>query len=224
MIEKSSSISGTGATGATGTAAVKQTLVEDGTTFKGSLSSNCPIVVKGRIEGDVAAPSLNVSTSGSVHGTVKVTDLRSAGELSGDFESETVQLSGIVKDNTRLRAKSLEVRLAVPQGKMQVIFGECSLEVGDPLTKEDVIKAASQPPVEAKAEEPKPAEAAKTDAPPKAGKSETPAKSDTKATDVAGTGTGKSGGGGGSEPKGASVRPKDGKEEETNGAPAEATK
>jgi len=140
MIEKSSTI-GAGAA----TAAVKQTLVEEGTTFKGSLSSICPIVVKGRIEGDVAAPSLNVSTSGSVHGTVKVNELRSAGELSGDFESDTVTLSGVVKDNTRLRAKSLEVRLTVPNGKMQVLFGDCSLEVGDPLSKEDVIRQATQP-------------------------------------------------------------------------------
>ncbi|WP_394843751.1 polymer-forming cytoskeletal protein [Pendulispora brunnea] len=196
MIDKSSS-----AAGAPGTAAVKQTLVEEGTTFKGSLTSNCPIVVKGRIEGDVAAPSLNVSTSGSVSGSVKVTDLRSAGELSGDFESETVQLSGVVKDNTRLRAKSLEVRLAAPSGKMQVVFGECTLDVGEPLTKEEVIKAAAAPPVvEAKPAEPAP---------------------EAKADDKKGGKDKDKGGGDTTKP---SVHPKDGKEEGANGAPADATK
>ena len=203
MIEKSSTIGGPGAQ----PAAVKQTLVEEGTTFKGSLSSNCPIVVKGRVEGDVAAPSLNVSNSGSVHGTVKVNDLRSAGELSGDFESETVTLSGVVKDNTRLRAKSLEVRLAVPNGKMQVVFGDCSLEVGEPLTKEDVIKQATQPaqpPAEPSkdTQETKAADgkaATKSEAPPALGKND--GKNDAKG----------------------SVRPKD-KDEEVNGAAPEATK
>ena len=46
----------------------RKTLVEEGTQFKGSMSSDCPIEVKGRIEGDLAAPSLQVSPSGAVHG------------------------------------------------------------------------------------------------------------------------------------------------------------
>jgi len=201
MIEKSSAVGASNLAGASATAAVKQTLVEEGTTFKGSLTSNCLIVVKGRIEGDVAAPSLNVSPSGAVHGTVKVNDLRSAGELSGDFESETVQLSGVVKDNTRLRAKSLEVRLSVPNGKMQVLFGDCTLDVGDPLTKEDAIRQATQPtqPLSATAAEvAKDADTRETKAvDDKKGKSEAPpAKGDARA----------------------SVRPKDGKDEESNGA------
>ena len=142
MIERS----GGSGSGSGSAAAAKQTLVEEGTHFKGSLASNCPVVVRGKIEGDVAAPSLNVSASGSVHGTVKVTDLRSAGELLGDFEAETVQLSGVVKDKTKLRAKSLEVRLTASTGKMQVLFGDCTLDVGEPMTKEEAIRQATQSP------------------------------------------------------------------------------
>jgi cytoskeletal protein CcmA (bactofilin family) len=108
----------------------KRTLVEEGTQFKGSLSSDCPVEVKGRIEGDVSAPALAVSVSGAVHGKVKVGEIRSEGELAGEFDADTVQLSGTVRDNTTLRAKSLEVKLAPQNGKMQVIFGECELEVG----------------------------------------------------------------------------------------------
>lgn len=108
----------------------RKTLVEEGTHFKGSLSSDCPVEVKGRVEGDLSAPALSVSTSGSVHGKVKVGEMKSQGELAGEFDADVVQLSGTVKDNTVIRAKSLEVKLAPTNGKLQVIFGECELEVG----------------------------------------------------------------------------------------------
>jgi cytoskeletal protein CcmA (bactofilin family) len=108
----------------------RKTLVEEGTQFKGSLSSDCPIEVKGRIEGDLTAPALAVSASGAVHGKVKVGQIQSNGELAGEFDADVVQLSGTVKDNTVIRAKSLEVKLEPANGKMQVIFGECELEVG----------------------------------------------------------------------------------------------
>jgi len=116
---------------------VKKTLVEEGTEFKGSLASNCPVEVKGRIEGEVKAPVLNVSTSGAVRGKVKVNELRSEGELAGEFDADVVSLSGNVKDNTVIRAKSLEVKLAAGNGKMQVIFGECELDIGKDASKEE---------------------------------------------------------------------------------------
>jgi cytoskeletal protein CcmA (bactofilin family) len=116
-------------------ASERKTLVEEGTQFKGSLSSNCPVIVRGRIEGDVQAPSLTVSPTGSVHGKVKVDEIRSQGELAGEFDADVVQLSGTVKDNTVIRAKSLEVKLTPASGKMQVVFGDCTLDVGDPPTK-----------------------------------------------------------------------------------------
>jgi cytoskeletal protein CcmA (bactofilin family) len=108
----------------------RKTLVEEGTHFKGSLSSDCPIEVKGRVEGDLTAPALAVSASGAVHGKVKVGEMKSQGELAGEFDADVVQLSGTVKDSTIIRAKSLEVKLVPANGKMQVIFGECELEVG----------------------------------------------------------------------------------------------
>ena len=118
----------------------RKTLVEEGTQFKGSLSSDCPIEVKGRIEGDLTAPALSVSTSGAVHGKVKVGEMKSQGELAGEFDADVVQLSGSVKDATIIRAKSLEVKLAPPSGKLQVIFGECELEVGSEQVAKDVPK------------------------------------------------------------------------------------
>jgi cytoskeletal protein CcmA (bactofilin family) len=140
-----------------------RTLVEEGTQFKGSLSSKCPIEVKGRVEGDLQAPSLTVSSTGAVHGKVKVAELLSEGEIAGEFDADLVRLSGVVKDNTVLRAKSLEVKLTPANGRMQVIFGECALEVGEAPTREAAVPKDA----------PRTEKAEKTEAVVKAEKSET---------------------------------------------------
>lgn len=116
----------------------KKTLVEEGTEFKGSLTSKCPVEVRGKVDGDLAAPSLDVSTTGSVSGKVKVDRLVSQGEIAGEFDAEAVNLSGTVKDNTVIRAKTLEVKLApaTEGNRLQVIFGEVALDVGDAPSKE----------------------------------------------------------------------------------------
>ena len=117
----------------------KKTLIEEGTRFKGSLSSSCAVVVRGSVDGDLSAPSLTVSPSGAVHGTVKVGEMKSEGELAGEFDADTVLLAGSVKDNTVIRAKSLEVKLQPANGKMQVIFGECALDVGEPIPRDAAV-------------------------------------------------------------------------------------
>jgi cytoskeletal protein CcmA (bactofilin family) len=126
----------------------RKTLVEEGTQFKGSLTSDCPIEVKGRVEGDLQAPSLSVSATGAVHGKVRVAELFSEGEIAGEFDADLVRLSGVVKDNTVVRAKSLEVKLSPPGGRMQVIFGECALEVGDAPTRETAVAKDAEAPRE----------------------------------------------------------------------------
>jgi cytoskeletal protein CcmA (bactofilin family) len=124
----------------------KHTLVEEGTEFKGTMSSNCPIVVMGKIEGDIAGPVIHVTPSGVVAGVVKVKDLHSAGELAGEVEAETVQISGRVRDRTVIRARSLEVSLSVTKGGMQVVFGETELAIGDEPNKEAAIASAMAAP------------------------------------------------------------------------------
>jgi hypothetical protein len=69
--------------------------------------------------------------------------MRSEGELAGEFDADTVHLAGSVKDNTVIRAKSLEVKLQPAQGKMQVIFGECALDVGEPVARDAAVSAAT---------------------------------------------------------------------------------
>lgn len=109
----------------------KQTVVEEGTEIEGAVRSKCPITVSGAVKGELNAPSLTVSTSGSVKGQVKVTMLRSEGEIAGQIDAESVHLSGKVSDNTAIRAASLEVKLAQDGGKLNVTFGNVELNVGD---------------------------------------------------------------------------------------------
>lgn len=125
----------------------KHTLIEEGTEFKGSLSSNCPIVVVGKIEGDVTGPMIHIAASGVVAGKVNVKQLRSEGELAGEVEADVVQIAGTVRDKTRIRARSLEVTLNTKKG-MEVVFGECELAIGDEPDKQAAIAAATAPPAE----------------------------------------------------------------------------
>ncbi len=136
----------------------KHTLVEEGTEFKGSLSSKCPIVVMGKVEGEVSGPVIHVTTSGVIAGNVKVKELQSAGEVAGEVEAEAVQISGKVRDKTVIRAKSLEVSLTASKGGMEVVFGECELSVGDEPNKEAAIAAATASPDSAPTPEPAKAE------------------------------------------------------------------
>ncbi len=124
-------------------APARHTVVEEGTEFKGALTSSCPIDVRGKIEGDITTPSLTVSSTGAVHGRAKVGAVRSEGELSGEFDAESVELAGKVKDNTVIRARSLSVKLGSGEGKvLQVIFGECELSIGDEPTEMDAVEPA----------------------------------------------------------------------------------
>ncbi len=127
----------------------KHTLVEEGTEFTGKMTSNCPIVVMGKVEGEVAGPSVHVTSSGVIAGTVKVKDLRSEGEVAGDVEAESVRLSGRVRDRTVIRARTLEVALTADKGAMQVQFGDCELAVGDAPDKEAAVAAATAAPAAA---------------------------------------------------------------------------
>jgi cytoskeletal protein CcmA (bactofilin family) len=119
----------------------KQTLVEEGTELKGTLKSSCQVVVNGKIDGQIEAPALTITTSGAVLGTVRAQKLRSEGTLAGDIDADDVYLSGTVKSNTMIRAKKLEVKLGADRGKLEVSFGECMVEVG-----EDPARAAEAKP------------------------------------------------------------------------------
>jgi cytoskeletal protein CcmA (bactofilin family) len=132
----------------------RQTTVEEGTQFKGTLSSTCPVVVRGVLDGDIKAPSLTVASSGMVTGNVRAQSIRSEGVLAGNVDADEVSLSGSVRSDTVIRARSLEVKLKGDKHKLEVTFGECILEVGD----DPALEAAKEP-------QPYAAEARPADAP-----------------------------------------------------------
>jgi cytoskeletal protein CcmA (bactofilin family) len=114
----------------------KQTLIEQGTEFKGTMKSTCPVVVNGRVEGELSAPELDVTTTGTVRGNIKADRLSSRGTLSGNIDAGDLFLSGSVGSKTVIKAKNLEVKLAPDQGRMELTIGECTLDVGDEPTRE----------------------------------------------------------------------------------------
>lgn len=117
----------------------KQTVVEEGTEFKGTIKSSCAVVINGTIDGDVDAPEVTVTRSGSIAGAVKATKLRSQGTLSGKVEATDVFLSGVVRSNTAIKAKRLEAKLGSDSAQIEVTFGECALEVGDAVADATVV-------------------------------------------------------------------------------------
>jgi len=140
----------------------KQTTVEEGTEFKGTLRSNCQVVVRGVVDGDLTAPSVMVSNTGTVVGNVKADCIRSEGVLAGRVDAEDVYLSGSVRSVTVIRARTLEVKLQRENGKLEVTFGECILDVGDDPRAEVPDAARTQ------AQESEPTPRARRTAPPPA--------------------------------------------------------
>jgi cytoskeletal protein CcmA (bactofilin family) len=121
----------------------KRTLIEEGTELKGTLTSSCPVVVLGRLEGQMTGPSVDVAETGVLSGRAKVKELRSRGELAGEFEADNVELSGRVHDKTIIRARSLEVKLQRSDGRLELMFGECELAVGDEPDKAAAVREAT---------------------------------------------------------------------------------
>jgi hypothetical protein len=123
----------------------KKTIIEEGTAFKGTLSANCAVVVRGQVEGEITGPSLDVAESGTVDGQVKVTELRSKGELTGTFEADDVILCGRVRDETVIIAKTLEVvppKSGTGTAALAVELFDCELQIGEVPAKEAALREA----------------------------------------------------------------------------------
>jgi cytoskeletal protein CcmA (bactofilin family) len=117
-----------------------ESVIAEGTSCKGVITSDCPLTVSGAIDGELTAPAAVVTASGRLHGKIRVEQLTSEGQVAGDIEAHTLKLSGQVNDQTRIRAQSLEVQLDSSGGnQLQVSFGAATLEVGpDPSDDEPV--------------------------------------------------------------------------------------
>jgi cytoskeletal protein CcmA (bactofilin family) len=114
-------------------------LVDEGTELKGNIKSSCAVVVNGTVDGEIDAPEITITKSGSVLGSIKAKKLRSQGTLSGNVEADDVFLSGSIRSNTVIKAKSLEAKLGSERGQLEVTFGECKLEVGDSAHDHEIV-------------------------------------------------------------------------------------
>jgi len=126
----------------------KVTTVEAESEFKGTLTSKCPVLVHGTVDGQVNTPELTVTDTGLVVGHVTARELRSSGVLQGHLTAETMYISGTVRDNTVIRARSLEVNPSRLTDPLHVVFGDCVLEVGDEPAvgvREPLDRAAERP-------------------------------------------------------------------------------
>jgi len=111
------------------------TIIAKGTRFDGAVKSDCDVLLGGRLEGEISAPSLTVEASGCVAGRVEVTTLKSDGEISGQVIAENVTLAGRVGNQTVILANTLEVKICQPDEGLQVSFGDCELQVGQNATR-----------------------------------------------------------------------------------------
>ncbi|MBL4683862.1 MAG: polymer-forming cytoskeletal protein [Nannocystaceae bacterium] len=109
----------------------KQTLVEEGTEFSGTLRATCKVVVRGEVKGELEAPAVEIADTGSVTGTLRAKTVRSLGTLAGVVEVDDIFVAGKVLSETVIRAKTLEVKLAAQEGHLELTFGDCVLEVGE---------------------------------------------------------------------------------------------
>jgi len=102
--------------------AEKRTIVEEGTELKGSITSTCPIVVQGSIDGEVSGPSVEVSATGTIAGRIKTGTLTSKGRIAGELDVDVAQLSGTVANKTVVRAGTLDLKITNPNGKVELKF------------------------------------------------------------------------------------------------------
>jgi cytoskeletal protein CcmA (bactofilin family) len=121
----------------------KRTLIDEGTELKGSVKSTCPVVVMGRIEGDVSGPSVEIAEKGTVIGKVKALQFASHGDMYGEIEAESVELSGKIRDGTVIRARSLDIKVNRQGPREPIQFGDCELFIGDEPDKAAAIARAS---------------------------------------------------------------------------------
>ncbi len=117
----------------------KKTVIEEGSELRGGLTSTTTIMVRGKIDGEIKGPALEVMASGVVTGKIKVGELRAHGELGGDIEADTVELGGRIHDKTIITARSIEVAAGAAT---PTVFGACELAIGDAPNKATAVTAA----------------------------------------------------------------------------------
>ena len=100
------------------------TIVEEGTDFRGEFTSRCPVIVHGRIEGDVKAPAVTVTTSGALQGKVEAKTIRCKGSVAGVLEADVIELTGAIARDTIVRAQRLNLDVESTSGRIELAFNQ----------------------------------------------------------------------------------------------------
>ena len=64
-----------------------ESVIAEGTSCKGIVTSDCPLTVSGVIDGELTAPAAVVTASGRLNGKIRVEQLTSEGQVAGDIEA-----------------------------------------------------------------------------------------------------------------------------------------
>ena len=107
-----------------GSRAEPTTVVEEGTEFRGDFTSRCPVLVNGRIEGDVKAPTVTVTKSGALQGKVEAKTISCRGSVAGVLEADTIELSGAIARDTVVRAQRLNLNVESTSGRIELAFNQ----------------------------------------------------------------------------------------------------
>ncbi len=98
----------------------------------------------GRLDGDVASPTVEVTETGALSGIIKAGRLRSRGAVGGRLEADEVDLGGRILDQTVIRARDLAV--ALDDGDAPgTQFGDCEIVVGEEPDRDRAVSEASAP-------------------------------------------------------------------------------
>lgn len=97
----------------------RRTVIEEGTSLQGTVTSSCPVLVLGRIDGDLAAPEVELAPSGIVVGTIRASTITVADGLLAACELE------IGAEPSKVDA--IEAALAPPEDVPAVV-----IEAGEP--------------------------------------------------------------------------------------------
>ena len=99
-------------------------LVGEGTHCRGEFASRHPVIVHGRIEGDVKAPTVTVTASGALQGRIEAKTISSTGSVAGVLEADSIELTGAIAQDTIVRAQRLSLDVESTTGRIELAFNQ----------------------------------------------------------------------------------------------------
>ncbi|MBN2793050.1 MAG: polymer-forming cytoskeletal protein [Desulfuromonadales bacterium] len=90
-------------------ATIRESIISQGVTIKGSIASPGPIHFMGVVEGDVDAPDVSLGAAGKIYGHLKCQELSLQGHMEGEVVCEQVTASHSAHFEGSLRCRSLQL-------------------------------------------------------------------------------------------------------------------